>query len=478
MSSSVPPTMKAIVIEQTGGPEVLQLRTDQPVPVPRDGELLVHNHLAGVNYIDTYFRTGLYPSPKPEILGREAIGTVVAVGGSSASASAPASSSSPSFQPGDRVVWMHTGSYAEYTAVPAAKTAKVPADLPDETVIGSFLSGLTVLSLARETYDVQRGDWVLLHAAAGGAGYLMTQVLKAKGAKVLATAGGPEKCAIVRALGADVVVDYRSSDAAARDWVAVAKEVTGGQGVDVVFDSVGKDTWEGSLEAVKRKGTIVWFGNASGPVPLFPLTYVVFYFILFFFLAVLPTLARSDADTSKVNCRLKTSRSPVRSCLPTSIPARSSISTSTSCSRCCRPTSSRSRSTMSIRWRKSPRLTRCVYSVLAMFSITLASFEVLTRLIGPRGPQDNRKAPAAPVDAVYLIHVSYQTTPPAAMNTSIALRFSLIKSCRRLTGPPSCVPYAVPCSDSLLMHAACVCICICTRVLVNVHITILVGFLV
>lgn len=251
---SLPTTMKGVVVEQTGGPEVLQFRTSQPVPTPQAGQLLVRNNLAGVNYIDTYFRTGLYASPKPEVLGREGAGTVTAVGDGTSG-----------FTVGDRVAWMGTGGYAEYTAVPAAKTVKIPDGVSDEDVLAAFLSGMTVLTLAKETYPVQKGDWVLLHAAAGGAGFLMTQVLKIMGAKVIGTAGGPEKCALVKSLGADVVIDYRSEEG--KDWVKLVKEATGGRGVDVVFDSVGKDTWEGSLEAVKRKGTIIWFGNASGPVP-------------------------------------------------------------------------------------------------------------------------------------------------------------------------------------------------------------------
>lgn len=252
--------MKAIVVEKLGGPEVLETKTDHPVPTAGQGQLLVKNNISGINYIDTYFRTGLYPSAKPEILGREGAGTVVAVG----------PGPNPwNFKAGDRVAWLGTGGYAEYTAVPADKTVKIPDGVKDEDAIASFLSGLTVLTLAKETYAVQKGDWVLLHAAAGGAGFLMTQVLKSIGAKVIGTAGGAEKVALVKSLGADYVIDYRSEEG--KDWVGQVKEITGGRGVDVVYDSVGKDTWEGSLEAVKKKGTIVWFGNASGPVPPLPL---------------------------------------------------------------------------------------------------------------------------------------------------------------------------------------------------------------
>lgn len=261
---SIPTTMKAVLVEQTGGPEVLQFKTSHPVPTPQEGEVLVRNNISGVNYIDTYFRTGLYASPKPEILGREGAGTVVALGPNTSG-----------FKVGDRVAWLATGGYAEYTAAPAAKTVKIPDGVSDEDIMASFLSGMTVLSFAKETYPVQKGDWVLLHAAAGGAGFLMTQILKNMGAKVIGTAGGPEKCELVKSLGADVVIDYRSEEG--KDWVKKVKEVTGGRGVDVVYDSVGKDTWEGSLEAVKRKGTIVWFGNASGPVPPLALPYVKRY---------------------------------------------------------------------------------------------------------------------------------------------------------------------------------------------------------
>ncbi|KAF7596333.1 NADPH:quinone reductase [Aspergillus hancockii] len=257
---SIPSAMTAVVVEKLGGPEVLEFRSDYPVPTPQEGQLLVKNNFSGVNYIDTYFRTGLYPSSKPEVLGREGAGTVVALG---------PGPNPYNFKVGDRVAWLATSGYAEYTAVPAVKTVKIPDEITDGDAMAAFLSGLTVITLAKETYAVQKGDWVLLHAAAGGAGFLMTQVLKSLGAKVIGTVGGSEKVALVRSLGADVVIDYRSEEG--KDWVKKVKEVTDGRGVDVVYDSVGKDTWEGSLEAVKRKGTIVWFGNASGPVPPLPL---------------------------------------------------------------------------------------------------------------------------------------------------------------------------------------------------------------
>lgn len=257
---SLPSTQKAVVVEKVGGPEVLELRTDYPVPVPQEGQVLVKNTISGINYIDTYFRSGLYPSSKPEILGREAAGTIVALG---------PNTENYNLQVGDRVVWLGTSGYAEYTAALAAKTIKLPDGLSEEDATASFLNGLTALTLARETYEVKPGDWVLLHASAGGVGFLMTQILRAIGARIIGTAGGPEKVALVKSLGADHVIDYRSE--AGKDWVKTVKEITNGCGVDVVFDSVGRDTWEGSLEAVKRKGTIIWFGNSSGPVPPLPL---------------------------------------------------------------------------------------------------------------------------------------------------------------------------------------------------------------
>jgi len=257
---SLPATQRAVVVQQVGGPEVLEYRTDHAVPVPQAGQVLVKNAIAGINYIDTYFRTGLYPSPKPEVLGREAAGTVAALG---------PETEQYNLKVGDRVIWLANGGYAEYSAVPAAKTLKLPDALSYEDATASFMSGLTVLALAKETYTVQPGDWVLLHAAAGGAGFLMTQLLKKIGAKVIGTADGPEKVALVKSLGVDHVIDYRSEEG--KDWVSTVMAVTEGRGVDVVYDSVGKDTWEGSLAVVKRKGTIVWFGNSSGPIPPLPL---------------------------------------------------------------------------------------------------------------------------------------------------------------------------------------------------------------
>ncbi|KAK2746323.1 NADPH:quinone reductase [Myotisia sp. PD_48] len=256
MSSTAPSVQIGIQISKAGGPEVLEYKTDLPVPTPKEGQVLVKNNLAGINFIDTYFRTGLYPSPKPEILGCEGTGTIVALG--------PGPNVN-NFAVGDRVAWLNKEGYAEYSVAPMTRVAKIPEGIADEQALAVFLTGLTCLSFVKEAYPAKKGDWILLHAAAGGAGIIMTQLLKLAGAKVIGTAGGPEKVALVKSLGADVVIDYKSADGS--NWLKKVLEVTGGEGVNAVFDSVGKDTWEDSLKAVKRKGTVVFFGNSSGPVP-------------------------------------------------------------------------------------------------------------------------------------------------------------------------------------------------------------------
>ncbi|QVM12930.1 NADPH:quinone reductase [Coccidioides posadasii str. Silveira] len=254
---TIPTTQAAIQISRTGGPEVLEYHNSLPVPTPGPGEVLIKNNLSGVNYIDTYFRTGLYQSPKPEILGREGAGIIVALG---------PGPNPQGFKVGDRVAWLNTGGYAEYSVAQAEKrVVRIPEGISDEQALSVLLSGITTLSLVKEAYPVQKGDWILVHAAAGGAGFLMTQMLKDIGAKVIGTAGGPEKVELVKSLGADVVIDYKSPEGA--NWLEKVMEVTGGEGVAAVYDSVGKDTWENSIKAVKRKGTMVFFGNASGPVP-------------------------------------------------------------------------------------------------------------------------------------------------------------------------------------------------------------------
>lgn len=200
----------------------------------------------------SYFRTGLYPSPKPEILGREAEGKVVATGPGNVH----------SFVPGDRVVWMATSAYAEYTACPADKAIKIPSSIPEKHAAAAILQGLTALTLVREAHKVEKGDWVLVHAAAGGVGLWLCQILRAIGAKTIGTASTAEKMELAKENGADYMIDYSKDSVPEK-----VKEIVGSGGVRVVFDGVGKSTFEGSMEAVGRKGSMISFGNASGAVP-------------------------------------------------------------------------------------------------------------------------------------------------------------------------------------------------------------------
>ncbi|KAH9874720.1 hypothetical protein IAQ61_003910 [Plenodomus lingam] len=258
--ASLPKTMKAVLIEQTGGTDVLQYKTDVPVPTPKDGEVLVKNDFIGINYIDTYFRSGVYQPPHfPYILGREGAGTVAAVG-----------PNVPSDLPvGARVAYMGQYAYAEYTAAPSNYTVPIPDSIDSKTAAASLLQALTAVTLIRDAYAVQKGDWILVTAAAGGVGLWLCQLLKAVGARVIATASTSEKRALAKENGAEVLLEYHEDD---RDvFVKKVLEVTGGEGVHAVFDSVGKATFDSSLAVVRRKGTMVSFGNASGPVEGFSL---------------------------------------------------------------------------------------------------------------------------------------------------------------------------------------------------------------
>jgi NADPH2:quinone reductase len=271
--ASIPKTMKGVIMEKNGGTEVLQYKTDLPVPEPKEGQILIKNDFVGINFIDTYvprnhttlagehytdttpsyFRTGLYPAPYwPYMLGRESEGTIVATG----------SGEVYDFQTGDRVVCLSEATYAEYTAAPAAKAAKIPADLPPKIAAGALLQGLTALTLIREAHHVQKGDWVLVHAAAGGTGLWLCQLLKAVGANVIGTASTAEKVELATKAGATHMVNYSHDDVKKR-----VDELTGGKGVVAVFDGVGKSTFDLSLDCVARKGSLISFGNASGAVP-------------------------------------------------------------------------------------------------------------------------------------------------------------------------------------------------------------------
>lgn len=238
-------------MSKTGGVDVLEYR-DVPVPpVPGAGQLLVRNRFAGVNYIDTYFRNGLYPAPVlPLTLGREAAGEVVAA----------ADDASSSFPPGTRVVYLaetDAGSYAEYTVVSAAKTVAVPDGLGLDKAAAVLLQGLTAWTFICEAGSVRPDQWTLVHAAAGGVGLLLVQMLRIVGAKVIGTASSGEKRELVRKNGAGWVLDSRNDDIVAR-----VKEITDGHGIDVLFDGVGKDTFDAGLEMIAMKGRFISFGNA------------------------------------------------------------------------------------------------------------------------------------------------------------------------------------------------------------------------
>lgn len=257
-SSSLPKTMSGVIIEKTGGTDVLQYKTDLPVPQPKEGEVLVKNDAIGINYIDTYFRTGLYPAPQfPYILGREGAGTIVSIG----------TGNVYNLSVGDRVAWMAQGAYAEFTAVPALSAAKIPGDITSDIGAASLLQGLTALTLIRESHHVQKGDWVLVHAAAGGVGLWLCQLLRAVGAHTIGTASTEEKRELAKKAGAEYVIDYTKEKVLDK-----VLELTGGKGAVAVFDGVGKSTFDESLACVARKGTMVSFGNASGAVPPFTIS--------------------------------------------------------------------------------------------------------------------------------------------------------------------------------------------------------------
>ncbi|KAK0253846.1 NADPH:quinone reductase [Friedmanniomyces endolithicus] len=251
--ASLPTKMKGVIIEKTGGTEVLQYKTDLPVPSPGDGQVLVKNDYVGVNFIDTYFRTGLYPAPKyPYILGREAEGTVVKAG----------SGELYGLKEGDKVLMLSEGTYAEYTAANAVKAVKVKDGLEAKVGAAALLQGLTALTLIREAHPVKKGDWVLVHAAAGGTGLWLVQLLKAVGANIIGTASTQEKVDLARKAGAEHMINYSHEDVKSK-----VMELTKDAGCIAVFDGVGKTTFDLSLDCLARKGSMVSFGNASGAVP-------------------------------------------------------------------------------------------------------------------------------------------------------------------------------------------------------------------
>jgi NADPH:quinone reductase len=247
--------MKAIQVKQPGGPEVLEL-VDVPVPEPKANEAVVKLAASGVNFIDVYQREGRYKVPLPFLLGQEGAGVVTAVG-----------SNVTSLKAGDRVAWTGLlGGYAEYAAVPADRLVAIPAGVTDQQAAAAMLQGMTAHYLCHDTYPLKRGETALVHAAAGGVGLLLVQMAHNIGARVLATVSTEEKAKLAREAGADEIILYTKSD-----FEAETRRLTNGQGVHVVYDSVGKTTFEKGLNVLRPRGMMVLFGGSSGAVPPFDL---------------------------------------------------------------------------------------------------------------------------------------------------------------------------------------------------------------
>jgi NADPH:quinone reductase len=243
--------MKAIQVQKTGGPEVLTL-ADVAEPQAKPNEAVVRIEAIGVNFIDVYYREGRYPAPLPFVVGQEAAGVVASVG-----------SDAGGVKVGDRVAYHgQLGSYAELAAVPADRLVKIPDAVSTRDAAAAMLQGMTAHYLVHSTYRLQRGETALVHAAAGGVGLLLVQMAKQIGARVIGTAGSEEKAQLAREAGADEVIVYT-----AQDFVAETKRLTDGKGVHVVYDGVGKSTFEGDLDVLRPRGYLVLFGGASGPVP-------------------------------------------------------------------------------------------------------------------------------------------------------------------------------------------------------------------
>jgi NADPH2:quinone reductase len=243
--------MKTILVPQPGGPENMQV-TDVPMPEPGPRQARVKIAASGVNFIDIYYRTGLYKADIPVTIGSEGAGTVDAIG-----------PEVTEMAPGDRVAYtMSRGSYAEYAIVPAATLVRIPDHVDFQTAAAAMLQGMTAHYLTHSTYPLKAGDTCLVHAAAGGAGGLVVQVAKLLGARVFGTVSTEEKARIARDSGADETILYTQ-----QDFEAEVKRLTGGRGVDVVYDSVGKTTFDKSLNSLRPRGTLALFGQSSGVVP-------------------------------------------------------------------------------------------------------------------------------------------------------------------------------------------------------------------
>jgi NADPH2:quinone reductase len=272
---------RAIRIHQTGGPDVLQWE-DVEVGEPGEGQARVRHTAIGVNFIDTYHRSGLYSLPLPSGIGSEGAGVVEKVG-----------PGVTVVQPGDRVAYAGgpPGSYSEVRLMPAERLVKIPEGISDQQAAAMMLKGMTVQYLIRRTYKVQSGDTVLFHAAAGGVGLIACQWLKVLGATVIGTVGSDEKAQLARAHGCDHPIVYTREDFAKR-----VRELTAGRGVPVVYDSVGRSTFAGSLDCLQPLGLMVSFGNASGPVPPFEVSVLTQKGSLYLTRPTLATYTASRAD--------------------------------------------------------------------------------------------------------------------------------------------------------------------------------------
>ena len=247
--------MRAIRVEVPGGPEALQL-SELPTPAAGAGQALVRVEAAGVNFIDIYKRSGLYKLDLPFTLGQEGAGVVEAIGPGVGEVAV-----------GDRVAWAGPmGSYASHQLIQAARLVRVPEGLDARSAAAAMLQGMTAHYLVNDTYPLKAGDIAVIHAAAGGVGQLFCQLARSAGAFVIGTAGGPEKVKLALDAGANEAIDYRAAD-----FGAEVKRITGGKGAHVVYDSVGKDTFDASLRCLRPRGTLVLFGGSSGPVPPFDL---------------------------------------------------------------------------------------------------------------------------------------------------------------------------------------------------------------
>jgi NADPH2:quinone reductase len=273
--------MKAIVIEHVGGPDVMKI-VEKPQPSPKPGELLVRHTAIGLNYIDTYHRSGLYPVPLPSGIGLEAAGVVLEVG-----------AGVKGFKAGDRVAYGTgpIGAYCEMRTVTANRVTKIPKAISDETAAGMMLKGMTVRYLLRATYKVKKGETILFHAAAGGVGLIAAQWARALGVKLIGTVGSDEKKEIAKAHGCAHVINYNTEDVVAR-----VRDITGGKGVPVVYDGVGQSTLMTSLDCLQPRGLLVSFGNASGPVKALDLGLLSAKGSLYVTRPTLMTYTASDKD--------------------------------------------------------------------------------------------------------------------------------------------------------------------------------------